>query len=132
MWVCYLGIDNEELAILTMVTKRAPRNRYKDTLKRSVTTCNIDHCQWTTQPTNRTNCHGDTQSTKPPFPLKPHEEQTWKTKGKGGKTGNLLASTLNSRCDNCPSRIGFISIPAPDEDFFLPESSYAKQSHMMI
>ena len=37
-----------------------------------------------------------------------------------------------SRCEKtCLSRIGFISHqrPAPDEDFLLPESSFAKQSH---
>ena len=31
----------------------APRKRYKDTLKRSLDTCNNDHRQWTTQATNR-------------------------------------------------------------------------------
>jgi len=33
--------------------KEAPRKRYKDTLKRSLATCNINHSQWTTQATNR-------------------------------------------------------------------------------
>ena len=59
-----------------------------DTLKRSLTTCNIDHRQhkqlvaWT----------GDILSTST---LKPHEGPTWKANGEGGKTGTLLKQSLN-------------------------------------
>ena len=35
--------------------KGAPRKRYKDTMKRYLATCNIDHHQWTTHATNRMN-----------------------------------------------------------------------------
>ena len=32
-----------------------PRKRYKDTFKRSIAACMVDHRQWTTQSTNRMN-----------------------------------------------------------------------------
>ena len=35
--------------------KGAPLKKYKDTLKRSLSTFNIDYCQWKTQATNRMN-----------------------------------------------------------------------------
>ena len=68
--------------------KGAPRKRYKDTLKKSLASCNIDYRQWTIQTANRTNWR--TQSTSLPLPLKSNEGPTWKTKGEGGKTGTLL------------------------------------------
>ena len=59
-----------------------PRKIYKDTLKRSLATCNIDHRQWTTQATNRMNWR---RTGRPPIPLKSHEGPTRNTQEKAEK-----------------------------------------------
>ena len=55
-----------------IVTKGHIKKIYKVTLNRFFATCNIDYRQWTTQATNRMSWR---QFTRPPLPLKPHDDR---------------------------------------------------------
>ena len=92
------------------------------------------------QPIERT---GDTQSTRLPLTSPGHARVTLsQTNGQHGrqkeKAKNPYEISIGqivtcSQCrKTCLSPIGFISHqPAPDEDFLLSVSSFAKQSHAM-
>ena len=115
--------------------KGAPRKRYKHTLKRSLTTCNIDHRQWTTQATNRTNWRRTVYQATTSFETTRRantEDKRRIWKHRDPSEINIKQIVTCGRCGKtCLSRIGSISHqrPAPDEDFLLPVPSFAKQSH---
>ena len=60
------------------------------------------------------------------------EDKRRKRKNRDPSEINTGQIVTYSRCGKtCLSRIvsSFISVPAPDEDFLIPVSSFAKQSH---
>ena len=72
----------------------APRKICKETSKRSLVTCNIDHSQWTTLAPDQMNWRRAVYQTTTSF--KTTRRANMEDRKRGRKTGTLLTSTLNS------------------------------------
>ena len=118
-------------------TDTSEKIQRRDTLKRSVATCNVHHRQWTTQSTNLMNWRRAVYQTTSSF-----ETRLWanmEDKRRRRKTGTLLTLPLNrpwrAAAVETIAYLGYvssaISVPAPDEDFLILNLS-SRSRAMMI
>ena len=100
--------------LLATVTERAPKKRYKDSLKKSLGACHIDHRQWFTQAADRVTLRYIIHQAVSSF----EDSRTNNLREKRRRRKNREASTTTvpgvifdcSQCDRtCLSRIGLVS-----------------------
>jgi len=115
--------------------KGAPWKRYKDTLKKFLVTCNINHHQWTTQPANRMNWrHSVYQATTSFKTTRRVNMEDKRRRRKNRDPSEIIEQIVTcSRCGKTRlSRIGFINLYQTRTSSFLYLSSQSRAMMMMI
>jgi exonuclease III len=88
----------------------APRKRYKDSLKKTLSTCGIDHHQWASQAADRASWRCTIHQAAETFEQNRRailEEKRWKRKNRASTTTQSFPCSLCGR--TCLSRIGLVS-----------------------